>query len=97
MGHAHPQLVGAVAAQVALGGNYSHLSPPMVKLAGRICVIVSCAGKVDFKSGTEAWLIALRTIRVLRGRDLGLKFESAFHGELFPHSSIQIMVTVKFG
>ncbi len=81
VGHAHPQLVGAVGAQVALGANYSHLSIPVVKLAARICEIVPCAEKVRFfNSATEAWAIALRTLRALRGRDLILKFEGAFHG-----------------
>jgi len=70
-----------VTAQVARGANYSHLSPPVAELAARISAQVPCAEKVRFlNSGTEAWAIALRTVRALSGRDTILKFEGAFHG-----------------
>ncbi len=81
VGHAHPDVVAAVTAQVAKGANYSHLSPPAVELAERICAVVPCAQKVRFfNSGTEAWGVALRALRAKSGRDTILKFEGAFHG-----------------
>jgi glutamate-1-semialdehyde 2,1-aminomutase len=81
VGHAHPEVVAAVTAQVARGANYSHLSPPAVDLAERICAVVPCAQKVRFfNSGTEAWGVALRALRAKSGRDTILKFEGAFHG-----------------
>jgi glutamate-1-semialdehyde 2,1-aminomutase len=81
VGHAHPEVVAAVTEQVARGANYSHLSPPVVELASRICEVVPCAEKVRlFNSGTEAWGVALRALRALSGRDTILKFEGAFHG-----------------
>ena len=81
VGHAHPEVVAAVTAQVARGANYSHLSPPVVELAERFCAVVPCADKVRFfNSGTEAWGVALRALRALSGRDTILKFEGAFHG-----------------
>ena len=40
VGHAHPEVVAAVSMQVARGANYSHLSPPAVELADRICAVV---------------------------------------------------------
>src|SRR6478752_7050242 len=61
VGHAHPEIVAAATAQIAKGANYSHLSPPVVELADRICAVVPCAQRVRFfNSGTEAWTIALR-------------------------------------
>src|SRR3954453_10016457 len=46
VGHAHPEVVAAVTAQVARGANYSHLSPPVVDLAERFCAAVPCADRV---------------------------------------------------
>ena len=81
VGHAHPEVVAAVTAQVALGSNFAHLSPPAVRLAERLVAVVPCAERVRFfNSGTEAWSIALRTVRALTGRTRILKFEGAFHG-----------------
>jgi glutamate-1-semialdehyde 2,1-aminomutase len=81
VGHARPEIVAAVSTQVARGANYSHLSPPAVELAARICAVVPCARKVRFmNSGTEAWGIALRALRARSGHDTILKFEGAFHG-----------------
>jgi len=81
VGHAHPEIVAAATAQIAKGANYSHLSPPVVELADRICAVVPCAQRVRFfNSGTEAWTIALRALRARSGRDTILKFEGAFHG-----------------
>jgi glutamate-1-semialdehyde 2,1-aminomutase len=81
VGHAHPEVVAAVSAQAARGSNYSHLSPPAVELAARICGLVPCAEQVRFmNSGTEAWAVALRALRARSGRDVILKFEGAFHG-----------------
>ena len=81
VGHAHPAVVEAVTAQVALGSNFAHLSPPAVRLAARLVEVVPCAERVRFfNSGTEAWSIALRVVRALTGRRRVLKFEGAFHG-----------------
>jgi glutamate-1-semialdehyde 2,1-aminomutase len=80
-GHAHPEVVAAVIAQIARGSNYSHLNPPAVELAGRLVEILPCADRVRFfNSGSEAWVVALRAVRALTGRDRVLKFEGAFHG-----------------
>ena len=81
VGHGHPKVIAAVTAQVARGSNYSHLCPPVVELAARLCALVPCAEKVRFfNSGTEAWGVALRVLRARSGRDTILKFEGAFHG-----------------
>ena len=34
VGHAHPEIVAAAAAQIAKGANYSHLSPPVRRARG---------------------------------------------------------------
>jgi len=81
VGHAHPDVVAAVTDQVARGSNFAHLNPPAVRLAERLVEVVPCAERVRFfNSGTEAWTIALRTVRALTGRTRVLKFDGAFHG-----------------
>lgn len=81
VGHGHPEVVAAVTAQVARGSNFSHLCPPVVELAARLCALIPCAEKVRFfNSGTEAWGVALRALRAQSGRNTILKFEGAFHG-----------------
>ena len=43
--------------------------------------ILPCADRVRlFNSGSEAWVVALRAVRALTGKDRVLKFEGAFHG-----------------
>lgn len=81
LGHAHPEIIEAVQAQVAKGLSYYTLSEPIIELAERIIDIVPCAEQVKFTStGTEATFHALRIARAYTGRSKILKFEGGFHG-----------------
>src|SRR5882757_5928543 len=81
IGHAHPDVVTAVQAQIPHGVTFFANSEPGIRLAAAIVDAVPCAEKVRFTStGTEADVYAMRVARAYRGRDKVLKFEGGFHG-----------------
>ena len=81
IGHAHPDVVAAVQAQIPRGVTFFANSEPGIRLAAAIVDAVPCAEKVRFTStGTEADVYAMRVARAFRGRDKVLKFEGGFHG-----------------
>jgi glutamate-1-semialdehyde 2,1-aminomutase len=81
IGHAHPDVVVAVQAQIPRGVTFFANSEPGIRLAAAIVDAVPCADKVRFTStGTEADVYAMRVARAYRGRDKVLKFEGGFHG-----------------
>ena len=81
LGHAHPEVVAAVQAQVAKGSTFFANSEPGIHLAEAIVDAVPCAEKVRFtSSGTEATHYAMRLARAYRRRDKIMKFEGGFHG-----------------
>ena len=81
IGHAHPDVVASVQAQIPRGVTFFANSEPGIRLAAAIVDAVPCADKVRFTStGTEADVYAMRVARAFRGRDKVLKFEGGFHG-----------------
>jgi len=81
VGHAHPEVVAAVQAQVPRGTTFFANSEPGILLAEEIVKAVPCAEKVRFvSSGSEADLYAMRLARAYRKRDKILKFEGGYHG-----------------
>src|SRR5687768_1168973 len=81
IGHAHPDVVAAVTAQVARGTTFYLLTEEAIRLAERITQLAPCADQVRFTStGNEAVSFALRLARAYRKRDTILKFEGGFHG-----------------
>jgi glutamate-1-semialdehyde 2,1-aminomutase len=81
LGHAHPAVVEAVRAQVALGSNFAYVSAPALALAEELTRAVACAERVRFcASGTEAAAYAVRLARAATRRPKVVKFEGAYHG-----------------
>lgn len=81
IGHAHPDVVAAVQAQIPLGVTFFGNNEHGIRLAAAIVDAVPCAEKVRFTStGTEADVYAMRVARAFRRRDKVLKFEGGFHG-----------------
>jgi glutamate-1-semialdehyde 2,1-aminomutase len=81
IGHAHPDVEAAVAAQLPLGTTFFANNRHGIELAAMICEAVPCADQVRFVcSGTEADLYAMRAVRAFRKRDKILKFEGGYHG-----------------
>jgi len=80
-GHAHPDVVSAIAAQAARGTSFGMPTPSEVELAEVIRSALASVEMVRFvSSGTEAAMSALRLARAATGRDVILKFAGCYHG-----------------
>ncbi len=81
LGHAHPAVTAAVAAQIVKGTTFYFLNEPEIELAQRMVEAIPCADVVHYVgSGTEATFYALRIARARTGRNKVMKFEGAWHG-----------------
>ncbi|MFZ3216930.1 MAG: glutamate-1-semialdehyde 2,1-aminomutase [Candidatus Acidiferrales bacterium] len=81
LGHAHPDVVAAVAEQAARGTSYGMTSPLEIELGEKITRAVPSVEMVRFvSSGTEAAMSAVRLARAFTERDLVVKFEGCYHG-----------------
>ena len=81
LGHAHPDVVRAIADQATRGTSYGMTSPLEIELGERIASAVASIERIRFvSSGTEATMSAVRVARAFTGRDLILKFEGGYHG-----------------
>jgi glutamate-1-semialdehyde 2,1-aminomutase len=81
LGHAHPDVVAAVEAQVRRGSAFAAPTQLEVELGEEIVRRVGSIERVRFtNSGTEATMFALRLARAHTGRDLIAKFAGAYHG-----------------
>ena len=81
LGHAHPEVVEALARAIETGTSFGACTPREVELAERIVEAYPSIEKVRLvNSGTEATLSALRVARAATGRDKILKFEGCYHG-----------------
>jgi len=81
LGHAHPDVVEAVADQARRGTSYGMTSPLEIELGERIARAIPSIERIRFvSSGTEATMSAIRAARAFTKRDLILKFEGGYHG-----------------
>ncbi len=81
LGHAHPQVIEAVTAQVRRGTHYGAGHDLELEWAERIRELKPSCERVKFTaSGTEATLMAMRLARAYTGREKILKFAGHFHG-----------------
>ena len=81
LGHAHPEVVAAIADQASRGTSYGMTSPLEIELGERIARALPSIERIRFvSSGTEATMSAVRVARAFTKRDLILKFEGAYHG-----------------
>ena len=81
LGHSHPEIVEAVASQVAKGTHLGASHELEIQWAQRIKALIPSAEKVRFNSsGTEATMMALRLARAYTGKNKIIKFQSHFHG-----------------
>ena len=82
-GHAHPEVVAAVAAAAAAGTSFGAPTEAEVDLASEVVERVPSAEMVRMtSSGTEASMSALRLARAATGRDKIVKFAGAYHGHV---------------
>jgi len=83
LGHAHPEVVGAIAAALARGTSFGAPTEAESELAQRIVDAVASVEKVRLvSSGTEATMSAIRLARGYTGRDLLVKFAGNYHGHV---------------
>jgi len=81
LGHAHPQVVTALANQAAHGLSFGAPTELESELADRICAALPTVDKVRLvSSGTEAGMTALRLARAATGRNAIVKFDGCYHG-----------------
>ena len=81
LGHSHPEIVTAVANQVAQGTHLGASTDVELRWARAIKALVPSVEKLRFlSSGTEATLMALRLARSYTGKNKVIKFEEHFHG-----------------
>ncbi len=91
VGHAHPDVVKAVTAQVAQGSTFYGVNDVAIRLGEKIVAASPCAEAIKFcASGSEATFYALRLARAATGRDKILKFEGGYHGH---HDDVMCSVT----
>jgi glutamate-1-semialdehyde 2,1-aminomutase len=81
LGHAHHEIVAAIADQAARGTSYGMTSPLEIELGERVARALPSLERIRFvSSGTEATMSAIRAARAFTKRDLILKFEGGYHG-----------------
>ncbi len=81
LGHAHPQVLEAVARALKNGTSYGAPTEVEVELARLVVEAVPSIEMVRFvNSGTEATMSALRLARAYTRRDKIIKFEGCYHG-----------------
>jgi glutamate-1-semialdehyde 2,1-aminomutase len=81
LGHAHPQVVGAIAKAASRGSSYGAPTVAEVELAEMIAGALPSIEMVRFvSSGTEATMSAIRLARAFTARDRIVKFDGCYHG-----------------
>src|SRR5262245_23324957 len=80
-GHAHPQVVAALAEQAARGCSFGMPTELETALARRVCERVPACERLRFvSSGTEAAMSALRVARGATSRSEIVKIDGCYHG-----------------
>jgi glutamate-1-semialdehyde 2,1-aminomutase len=82
-GHAHPEVLAAIAAAARRGTSFGAPTAGEVELAVEIARRVYSVEAIRMtSSGTEATMTALRLARAATGRERIVKFEGAYHGHV---------------
>lgn len=81
LGHQHPEVVAAVAAQAQRGTHYGASTDLEIRWGELVQQLVPSAEKVRFtSSGTEATMMAVRLARAATGREKIIRLREHFHG-----------------
>lgn len=81
LGHAHPEVIAAVAATIRKGLSFGAPTELETRMADKVCQLVPSIELVRMvSSGTEATMSAIRLARGYTGRDKIVKFEGCYHG-----------------
>ena len=94
LGHAHPEVVEAIADAAASGAHFATATTVELEVAELLQRMVPNAERVRFaNTGTEAVMAAIRLARGVTGRPMILKFEGHYHGwhdDLLVSSNVQM-------
>lgn len=82
LGHAHPEVLAAVADAIARGTSYGTPTQPEVELAEELVARAPVEEVRFVSSGTEATMSAIRLARGFTGRDVVVKFAGCYHGHV---------------
>lgn len=82
LGHAHPEIIAAVADAAGRGTSFGTPSEPEVLLAEEIVGRTPVEMVRLVSSGTEATMSAIRLARGFTGRDVVVKFAGCYHGHV---------------
>nr|AAG10459.2 predicted glutamate-1-semialdehyde aminotransferase [uncultured marine gamma proteobacterium EBAC31A08] len=83
MGHSHPDIVGAIKNQVALGTSYGAPTSLESDVARLIKKCIPSIEKIRMvNSGTEATMTTIRLARGFTGRNKIIKFDGCYHGHV---------------
>ena len=83
LGHAHPEVIGAVAEAAARGTSFGAPTEGEVQLAEEVARRMPSVEMLRMtSSGTEATMSAIRLARAVTGREKILKFSGAYHGHV---------------
>jgi glutamate-1-semialdehyde 2,1-aminomutase len=82
LGHAHPEVIGAVAEAASRGTSYGAPTTAEVELATMIIDRTPVEQVRLVNSGTEATMSVLRLARGITGRDKIIKFAGCYHGHV---------------
>lgn len=81
LGHAHPEVISAVADAVQNGLSFGAPTELETIMANKVCELMPSIDLVRMvSSGTEATMSAIRLARGYTGRDTLVKFEGCYHG-----------------
>lgn len=81
LGHAHPEVISALAEAIQRGTSYGAPTELEVEMAELIVHMVSSIDRVRMvNSGTEATMSAIRLARGVTGRNKIIKFDGCYHG-----------------
>src|ERR1700683_4114486 len=82
LGHAHPDVIDAVARALAKGTSFGTATPGEVELAEELVARAPVEKVRLVSSGTEATMTALRLARGFTGRRMVVKFAGCYHGHV---------------
>jgi glutamate-1-semialdehyde 2,1-aminomutase len=82
LGHAHPDVIEAVASALAKGTSFGAVTPGEVELAEELVARTPVQKVRLVNSGTEATMTALRLARGFTGRRIVVKFAGCYHGHV---------------
>ncbi|MDI1461850.1 glutamate-1-semialdehyde 2,1-aminomutase [Catellatospora sp. KI3] len=82
LGHAHPEVVGAIQAAAVRGTSFGTPTPGEVELAEELVARTAAEQIRLVNSGTEATMSAIRLARGFTGRTKIIKFAGCYHGHV---------------